>query len=417
MPVKAPHTVHILEGQATLYQRPTTPIWFVRYKANGKWLRTTTKQSKLENAKQAAVKLVTNAWFRVENDLPIVNKRFKQVANLAIKRMQDLLDNGQGKVTYKHYIQAINNYLIPYLAQHNIDKIDYAVLNKFTVWRIEKMAAKPSQSCINTHNSALNRIFDEALLRGFITKSQVPHLENKGLVSARRDDFTVEEYVKLVRYMRKWVKEARKGNESDVRHLLRNYVLVLANTGIRAGTEAMNLKWRHITLVKQDDVSYLTLHVNGKTKKMRAIQVPHRVAAYLQRIQQRDADIKDMTFYELIDASLDKYVFRVNDKDMTSNFGKVFKRLLTAAELLEDRRSGKERSLYCLRHYFATMKITKGHISTAQLATYMGTSEAMIEKHYGHLNLQRIAEKFVGGGSLDEELGLTVKASKALLQA
>ena len=100
MPQKVEHTVHILEGAATLYQRPTTPFWFVRYKVANKWLRTSTKKIKLEEAKQAAVKLVTNAWFRQENDLPIINKRFKHVANLAIKRMQDLLDNGQGKVTY-----------------------------------------------------------------------------------------------------------------------------------------------------------------------------------------------------------------------------------------------------------------------------------------------------------------------------
>ena len=53
-------TVHILEGAATLYQRPTTPIWFVRYKAAGKWIRTTTKEAKLENAKQAAVRC--NVW-------------------------------------------------------------------------------------------------------------------------------------------------------------------------------------------------------------------------------------------------------------------------------------------------------------------------------------------------------------------
>ena len=43
MPPKSQNTIHILEGKATLYQRPTTPIWFVRYKADGKWLRTTTK--------------------------------------------------------------------------------------------------------------------------------------------------------------------------------------------------------------------------------------------------------------------------------------------------------------------------------------------------------------------------------------
>jgi len=80
MPQKAPHTVHILEGKATLYQRPNTPQWFVRYKVGGKWLRSTTKQSKLDDAKQAAVDVVMNAWFREKNNLPIVNKRFKHVA-------------------------------------------------------------------------------------------------------------------------------------------------------------------------------------------------------------------------------------------------------------------------------------------------------------------------------------------------
>ena len=51
-----------------------------------------------------------------------------------------------------------------------------------------------------------------------------------------------EEYKKLYQYMRTWVREAREGHESAIRHLLRDYILILANTGIRAGTEAMNLK-------------------------------------------------------------------------------------------------------------------------------------------------------------------------------
>lgn len=70
----------------------------MRYKADGKWIRTSTKEAKLEDAKQAAVKLVTNAWFRVDNNLPVVNKRFKHVANLAIKRMEELLANGLAKL-------------------------------------------------------------------------------------------------------------------------------------------------------------------------------------------------------------------------------------------------------------------------------------------------------------------------------
>ena len=403
MPPKAPHTVHILEGKATLYKR-ATPFWFVRYKADGKWIRATTKQVDLNDAKSAAVDIVTNAWFRVRNDLPVVNKRFKHVAKLAIKRMEDLIAVGQGLASFKHYIQAINNYHIKHLAQHNIDKIDYVVLNKFATLRAADMKNPPSQSVINTHNAALNRVFDEALIRGFMTKSQVPHLTIKGVASERRDDFTPNEYKQLYTYMRTWVKEARNGNETYIRTLLQNYILILGNTGIRPGTEGMNLKWQHVTFVKQAGQEFLTLSVKGKKKRMRTIQVPPDVAIYLGRIQKLDPELKKISFNELLKAGVDQYVFRVNGIDKTSDFGRMFKRLLKDAALLVDKRSGREKTLYCLRHYYATLMITKGEVTTAQLADYMGTSEQMIQEHYKHLNLQDLAVKFAGVGNLEEVL-------------
>jgi integrase len=406
MPQKAPHTVHILEGAATLYLRTKTPFWQVRYKVGSRWLRTTTKRKKLDDAKQAAVEIVMNAWYRQKNDLPVVSKRFKPVANLAIQRMQELIDNGQAKVSYKRYIQVTNKYLIPFFAQHNIDKIDYALLARFDAWRQIQMQGVPSQSAINTHNAALGRVFEEALMRGYMQKIQVPYLQNKGVEVARRDDFTAEEYIELCKYMRKWQYKAREGHEFWVRSLLRDYVLLVANTGIRPGTEGMNLKWQHVMLVKHNNVEYLTLNIKGKKKRMREIQVRPKVASYLRRIQMRDEELKHMSFKQLIAASVDKYVFRINGKDMTSNFGRMFKRMLTEAKLLVDKRSGNDRTLYCLRHYYATRMITKGNVTTAQLAAYMGTSEKMIEDYYGHLNLREVAGNFAGLGRLDDVLTL-----------
>lgn len=40
-----------------------------------------------------------------------------------------------------------------------------------------------------------------------------------------------------------------------------------------------------------------------------------------------------------------------------------------------------------------------------QLAEQRGTSVAMIEKHYGHLNLHNIANKFAGGGTIEGAIG------------
>ena len=408
MPKKAEHTVHIHEGEAVLYQRKGTPHWQLRYKANGKWARATTKKTKLADAKSEAMEIIVRARVLEKEGLLVTSKRVTTVAKLAIKRMEAELDSGNGKVTYKRYIQAINGYVIPLLGRHNVDKIDYNVLAIYSNERKQLMnqnrtvAIEPSQSVINTHNVALNRVFDEALIRGFMTKSQVPHLENKGVSSDRRPTFTAKEYIKIYTNFETWTNSARKGNETLLRNVLANYILILANTGIRAGTEAMNLKWQHIAIEDVKGQKMVTMYVSGKANP-RKIYVPASVAKYLNRIKEQHDDIKDLTFYDLIDKKLNKYVFRIKDKDATTKLGKVFARYLTSIDLLIDKETEQARTLYSLRHFYATKMLIKG-ISGDLLAEHMGTSPTMIKKHYGHLNLRDIATKFTGLWKIEDEL-------------
>lgn len=395
MPQKSDHTVHILEGQATLFQRPTSPVWHVRYKVHGKWERQTTKCEDLREAKQRATDIVVDARFKEKHDLPIVNKRVKSVAKLAIRRLEALMASGRGKATYKTYIQAIQRYVIPLLGNHNVDKIDNAVLAKFEKQRIEVMGKTPSASVINNHNAALNQVFDEALERGYMTKFQVPLLRNDGIKSERRPDFTLEEYTLLYKHLREWERAARRGNETVLRGVLRDYVLVLANTGIRAGTEAMNLQWKHISYFEEKGVKYIALYVNGKTGP-REVIARHSTAAYLDRLRSRTPEWAAGSFEEFLRQQKDQYVFRINEKDMSNTFGKMFARFLTNYEMLQDKSTGKERTLYSLRHFYATMALTFDRMSVYTLAKHMGTSVKMIEDHYGHVLLRKKAHEIAG---------------------
>lgn len=397
MPQKSEKTVHILEGQATLFQRPTSPVWHVRYKVHGKWERQTTKCEDLREAKQKATDLVLDARFKEKHDLPIVNKRVKSVAKLTIRRLNDLIASGRGKATYKTYIQAIEKYVVPLLGNHNIDKIDNAVLAKFEKQRIEIMGKTPSASVINNHNSALNQVFDEALERGYMSKFQVPLLRNDGIKTERRPDFSLDEYKQVYKNLRKWERDARKGNETLLRGVLREYILVLANTGIRAGTEAMNLKWKHVTHFEEKGVKYLAMHVNGKTG-VREVIARHSTAHYLNRLRCRKAGWEQGSFEDFLKQGKDEYVFRVDGKDMSNTFGKMFARFLLRYELLHDRNTGKERTLYSLRHYYATMALTYERMSIYTLSKHMGTSVKMIEDHYGHVLLRKKAHQIAGGG-------------------
>lgn len=69
-----------------------------------------------------------------------------------------------------------------------------------------------------------------------------------------------------------------------------------------------------------------------------------------------------------------------------------------------DKSIEQKRTLYSLGHFYATHKLTKGNVTADQLAEYMGTSVGMIQQHYGHLDLLKLAHKFAGGGSITEAL-------------
>lgn len=242
-----------------------------------------------------------------------------------------------------------------------------------------------------------------------MTKAQVPHLENKGLVSNRRPSFLLKEYKMILVKMRAWIKQGRNGNEQHLRNMLYNYVLILANTGIRGGTEAMNLKWKHIGFEDVNGQRMLTMYVKGKTQKGRTIYVPAAVARFLNRIQNLDEELKRFSFDELIEKQIDKYVLRdemTTDENAQTRYGKAFSRFLKQenVNLLKDKDTNENRTLYSLRHFYATKMIVSGEVTEIQLAKHMGTSTGMLHDHYEHLKLRDVAYKFVGKYTIEEGL-------------
>ena len=136
----------------------------------------------------------------------------------------------------------------------------------------------------------MNRVFEEAVARGFIAHKNVPLLVNRGEKSERRPDFTREEYATLIRKLPSWINAGKAGKPTDMRHLMRDYVLIMANTGMRHGTEALNLRWKHVTLFEEKDLQYLEMSVSGKTGR-RDIICRSGTINYLKRIHERSEDI------------------------------------------------------------------------------------------------------------------------------
>jgi integrase len=396
MRILSPNSVTILDGNIVLTRRVGSSKWQARYKIGNRWIRITTGEKDLKEAKEVASDRYLDAKYRVRHGVPVQTKRFKDVAKLSIARMQTAIDGGHGKKTYRDYVQATNKYLIPYFGSHHVDKITAADMQKFAEWRVEQMGKQPKASTLSNHNGALNRIFDEALLHNYVTKAQIPDLENKGLKSDRRPAFSRDEYLKLSRAMRHWVKKGREGKSRGMRLLLRDYVLILANTGMRHGTEAQNLRWNHISVIEQDGYKYIAMWVKGKTKARELVAKHSGVIRYLDRIRSRCEDIAHLSMEDLLRSGCDLPVFRLPDGMVTDNLRQTFKAFLKDHGLLKDPVTGQDRTLYSLRHTYATFQIVYRGIDLHLLATQMGTSIAMIERHYSHLKPRMNAHKLAG---------------------
>lgn len=180
MPEKLDSTYEIYPRELVLYLRPNSTVWQCRYKVDGKWLIASTKLRDRTNAIEKAKDIKRTAELRKEANIPVVTKKLKHIAQLTKQRMDDKAKKGEAPVSYNVYKRIIDDFLIPCLGNKSIDKIDYAALQQYEIDRAEMMGKEPAYSTVRKHNVTLNYIFEEAILRGFMTRAMKPELETKG---------------------------------------------------------------------------------------------------------------------------------------------------------------------------------------------------------------------------------------------
>ena len=117
---------------------------------------------------------------------------------------------------------------------------------------------------------------------------------------------------------------------------------------------------------------------------------------YLKRIHSRTEAIKDIDFYDMLKQNLDLPVFCLPDGTVTEHLRQTFKAFLKEAKLLQCPKTGQDRTLYSLRYTYATFALVNDGMDIHALATQMGTSIGMIERHYSHLTPRMKKDMFTG---------------------
>ena len=397
------------DDAVVIFERYDSPYFSCRIRLNdNKWETRSTKCKKHEDAVKFAKKWHDEVQVLQERGLAVKRRTFASICDTYLAELDEEIELGfKNPRNKKDYEAVINRYLRPYFGTRYIDLISNRDIAEYQKWRaaywisgegskqkfitykrgskkIKRPAPKgrpQSRTGQNRENVVLRAIFQTAIKHDLLKEAQVPAISiarKSNEESNRRPAFNKEEYDELLQFLFSWHKEPKIKNK-ERRWLLRNYVLFLAHSGLRPGTETDNLCWKHIREIKNKKGQTVSvLSINGKTGKRDPVATGQAHTALVQ--------IKADMIAAKTDIEPDLAVFSLPDGTPVKNdyFRQLFRKALIKTDLLTDN-TGAQRSLYSLRHTYATFQLLYNKINIYTLKEQMGTSIKMIEDHYGHL--------------------------------
>jgi integrase len=373
-----------LDGAIYLYQRGGSKKgkWTIRLNVpNVKgYIYDTSGTSDEHEAYRVAKNLYDDALVKSLSGVTLSGKRI----SVGLQSYIDQFDNPSAALSIRYKVQFARR-LLPIFDGKYFHDLDTALISKM-ITELTKRSKKPtlSPNTIKRNLNDFRHFLQWCLDNGYL--KQIPRLPKVAGEQARRPHFNPQEWKSLTGFLYGYLKDSPKSVRRD-RHLLALYILIMEGTGIRVG-EARELKWRDVRSVQSEhspDSPNIVLSVKGKTGFRDVVCGSPKVIDYLNEIlKKRQKDTKDpeSDIFELDDVPTDSYIFCDSKGRKIDSFKRSYRTLLKLSNLHIDTH-GQVRTIYSLRHTYATSRIEAG-VNHYILAKNMGTSVAMIEKFYGH---------------------------------
>ncbi len=364
-------------GEVVVYLREdNNPKYQVKIKLpNSRRIRKSTGISNHRDAIRFAEDLYYDLKAKQRNGEAINPVKFSKVFKEWV-RYREM--RGQDSSYTAEDIRGAEIHLLPSFKDKDIRKIGFDEIIEHFEKRQKEIPA-PAVSTLNKDKRWLRHLFLFARNKNLIdTIPEVPAIRVKGR-PVSRPNFTRDEYHQLYVFMRKHLKETNHPTVYRSRFYLQQYVLILANCGIRVG-EARNLTWSSVFTSHDDEGNELpSFKISGKTGYRDVVCNP-RVKDYLRRL-------KEFRTKELgHEPQKTEPIFCKKDGSEIHTFKKSWIGLMEASGLTYGADKSK-RTIYSLRHTYANFRLSSPDrpVSIYTLASQMGTSVKMIEDFYGHL--------------------------------
>ena len=379
--VKAKHS--ILDGQATVLRTSQSgDVWQLRMYIKGETqyfkrsLRTKDLDTALSRGREEAMKILSDVY----TGRQIFSATLGDVVDAYIKHRER--EVSAEKITAGRLVtikSQLKHMLHMKGSETKIDSLNKDAFFNYRLWRKENGNA--ADVTIRNEQATLNHFTAFAYREGLSSVSafnfDVIRIRNKDV--GRRDTFKIDEYDRLIGFMRSWVakKNCKDESERQRRLIMRDYILILSNSLLRIG-EARQLKWSDIYKIEsaKDSTGRLAkfafINVRWETSKVRNNRlVVCRGGEYFERLKQNSDFTNDDDLL---------FCFKSGDVPLAERTrSKYWNELMCGIGI----NGWKARKLewYSLRHFGITMRVKAG-VNVIDLSKMAGTSVNHIENTY-----------------------------------
>ena len=345
----------------------------------GKYVWRSLKTTDEQTAIRLGRRLLFQMEQRADQGLPPKSKSFSAVIDDYIRYRERDYQHGKTSDGMLRQIVRVSKFWREYAGALPVEEIDDKVMREFIPWRRDYYSAlKTLPKNAKRHPADRTIQFDmmigKAVIRwaheqGFRGKQTLPTVTFTPKKKRVRPAFELSEFKTLWRVLCKRINSARDKRIKRSRELLRYYVLVIANSGLRPG-EANDLNVRDVHPFKDEKGrSNYRFVVRGKTgerdvilrsvaaKRLDKLLAKRRAENPAGRLLAMPDGSRISTLIDQLDAALKEASLQTN------SFGEKY-------------------SIYSFRHFYAVNTLRNG-VGVFEVARNMGTSVQVIQEYYG----------------------------------
>lgn len=364
-------------GKVYVYRRERSRYWYCSTFLDGRNWRVSTKEDSLSRAKDFA-----EDWYLGLRGKKVMGqlkheKSFKEAADKFLEEYEVITQGQRSPVYIDNTKRRLRNYLIPFFGEKGLSEVTAGLVQDYRIFRQNNSVTRynckdengdpkkygpPARSTIHQEIVTLRQVLKTAMRHGWL--DHLPDLSMPYKTAGKithRAWFSPEEYKQLYEATRRRAKYPPKPRWKHNCEQLHDFVLFMANTGLRPD-EARRLQYRDVTIVEDEDTeeTILEIEVRGKRGVGYCKSMTGAVRPFQRLIERNTPQPTDLIF---------------------PTFPRELFNTILEEENLKLDREGQRRTAYSLRHTYICLRLMEG-ADIYQIAKNCRTSVEMIETYY-----------------------------------